>query len=340
MALRLVEIILPEEHEGQVAERVENLETLGLWEQPLREGLILVRVLVDSGQAESVINEIERHFSIRERFRMWLVSVEATVPRVEEVEKQQTGEEAVEAEAREEEHPPQRVACMELVAKLSDGVNVSRSFVLTVILSTVLAGAGLIRDSVAVIIGAMVIAPLLHPNMALALATTLGERKLERRALSALGIGLLISLGIAVAAGLLIPVDPTVHEISSRAVVSVGDIILALAAGSAGALAFTSGVPAALVGVMVAVALLPPLVTAGLLLGIGEFGMALRAALLLATNVICVNLAGVATFLVQGVQPRAWWDRDRARRMVVRSVTIWVALLICLIALIYASSRW
>lgn len=336
MALRLVEMTLPQEYEGQVAEQLESLETLGLWEQPLSDGLTLVRVLVESDRAESVIGEIERRFSIREGFRVWLLSVEATLPRIEEKEeKPEPGE-----EAEETDRPPRRVACMELVAKLSDGVAISRSFVLTVILSTIVAAAGLIRDNVAVIIGAMVIAPLLHPNMALALATTLGETKLERRALSALATGLAISLGIAVIAGVVIPIDPTVREISSRAAVGAGDIILALAAGSAGALAFTTGVPAALVGVMVAVALLPPLVTAGLLLGIGQFGMALGAFLLLATNIICVNLAGVATFLVQGVQPRAWWDQNRARRMVIRAVTIWLLLLLCLMGLIYGSSRW
>ncbi len=336
MPLRLVEMTLPQEYEGQVADELANLETLGLWEQPLSDNLTLVRVLVASDRAESVINEIEQHFSIREGFRVWLLSVEATLPRIEEKKEKR---EPVEEGAEQEAEPPRRVACMELVAKLSDGVEISRSFVLTVILSTIVAAAGLIRDNVAVIIGAMVIAPLLRPNMALALATTLGETKLERRALSALAAGLAISFGISVAAGLVIPVDPAVREIASRAVVGVGDIILALAAGSAGALAFTSGVPASLVGVMVAVALLPPLVTAGLLLGIGQFAMVMQAFLLLATNIICVNLAGVATFLVQGVQPRAWWDQHRARRMVMRAVTIWMLLLLCLMGLIYVSSR-
>ena len=110
----------------------------------------------------------------------------------------------------------------------------------------------------------------------------------------------------------------------------VGDIVLALAAGSACALAYTTVAPAALTGVMVAVALLPPLVVVGLLTASGELGSAAGALLLVATNVICVNLAGVVTFLWQGIRPRTWWEANRARQATWRAVAIWLTLLIIL----------
>ncbi len=64
---------------------------------------------------------------------------------------------------------------------------------------------------------------------------------------------------------------------------------------------------------MVAVALLPPLVVFGMLLGSGQFALALGALSLFLTNVICINLSGVATFLVQGISPLTWWEKDHAK---------------------------
>jgi uncharacterized membrane protein len=121
--------------------------------------------------------------------------------------------------------------------------------------------------------------------------------------------------------------------------VRFSDIALALAAGAAGALAYTTAAPGALIGVMVAVALLPPTVTFGMLLGSGHMRAALAALLLLLTNLICVNLAGVLAFLVQGVRPRTWWEADRARRAVRNAVALWTILLVVLAALIYLAGQ-
>ena len=96
-------------------------------------------------------------------------------------------------------------------------------------------------------------------------------------------------------------------ELASRSEVFLADVVLALVAGVAGALAFTTGIHTPLVGVMVAVALLPPLVAVGLLSGAGAWQPAFGAALLFWANLICINLAGVATFLAHGIQPRTWW---------------------------------
>jgi uncharacterized membrane protein len=113
-----------------------------------------------------------------------------------------------------------------------------------------------------------------------------------------------------------------------------GYIAVALASGCAGALAFTTGVSAALVGVMVAVALLPPLVTFGLLLGGGEPELAMGALSLFMVNLICVNLAGVTTFLVQGIHPATWWEKNRAAKATRIAIGLWVALLAALVGLI------
>ena len=198
---------------------------------------------------------------------------------------------------------------------------------MTVVLSTLVAAIGLVRGDIAVIIGAMVIAPLLGPNVALALAVTLGDGTLAVRALKTIAAGVATAAVVSVLMGVILPVDPSVPEIASRTDASFSDLALALAAGSAGALAFTTGIPTALIGVMVAVALLPPLATTGLLLGAGQIGPAAGAGLLVLTNVACINLAGIVTFLAQRVRPRTWWEEKRAKRATKIAVALWLVVL-------------
>jgi uncharacterized hydrophobic protein (TIGR00341 family) len=139
--------------------------------------------------------------------------------------------------------------------------------------------------------------------------------------------------------GFIFVVSPDIPEIASRINVGIGDVILGLAPGSAGALAFTTGVSTTLIGVMVAVALLPPLVTFGMLLGAGYFYEALGAMLLVLTNIICINLAGVITFLVQGIRPLTWWEADRAKKATRIAIVLWVLLLLTLMIVILLSQR-
>jgi len=325
VSLRMVELMLPSKAADELRAMKADLRLIELWQEALDDEMILVRVLVQSDQAEAVMQAFEGRFAGQAGFRMLLIEVEATVPPP-----------VIEEDVGEQDRPrdPQRIACAELVERLASGTVANRVFFATVVLSTVVATIGLVRDNLAVIIGAMVIAPLLNPNITLSLATTLGDGKLARQALlvNVAGVGLAFLLALVM--GLLIPVDTAVSEIAGRTQVGLSDVVLALAAGSAGALAVTSGVSAALVGVMVAVALLPPLAVTGLLFGAGDFALSGGAALLTAVNVICVNLAGVATFLWQGVWPQRWWEAKRARRMVRIAAIVWLLLLLCLVLLI------
>jgi uncharacterized hydrophobic protein (TIGR00341 family) len=226
-----------------------------------------------------------------------------------------------------------------LYEDIKDAARCSRVYLTMVVLSTIVAAVGLYYNSVAIIIGAMVIAPLLGPNVALALGTTLGDLALLWRALrtSLAGIGTVMALSVIL--GVLLHVNPASPELASRNAVGLGDVAVALASGSAGALAFTTGVSATLIGVMVAVALLPPLVTFGLLLGGGHLALAAGAFSLFLMNLICVNLAGVTTFLVQGIRPATWWEKDRAAKATRVAILLWVAVLAALTGLILLLRR-
>ncbi|HLD48652.1 MAG TPA: DUF389 domain-containing protein [Desulfobaccales bacterium] len=90
---------------------------------------------------------------------------------------------------------------------------------------------------------------------------------------------------------------------------------------------------------MLAVALLPPLASLGLLLGSGYLFPALGAGLLLITNIICVNLAGVVVFWIQGVRPTSWWEEKQAQRATKISIAVCAGLLILLVLAIILSKQ-
>jgi len=228
----------------------------------------------------------------------------------------------------------------EVYARVADTARLDRAYMALVVLASVVAAIGLARDNTAAVIGAMVVAPLLGPNMALALGLVLGDATLVRRALVTNGVGLVLGFTSAALLALGLDADPTTREIASRTHVAVWDLLLALAAGCAGALSYTTGVPAYLTGVMVAVALLPPAVASGILLAEGRLLGAANALLLAAGNVTALTLAAMLTFLWSGMRPRNWWQADAARRSARIGIAIFVALLAALAALTWASDRW
>lgn len=332
MALRLIEVILPQQFEHKVREILKDHEVLGIWQAGLARDQILIRVLLPTEKTEAVLDLLKKHYSHLDGFRVMLLSVEASLPRPEEPEKKP------EKEKPKEEPKTQakvdRISRQEIYADINQSSKLSTVYLVMVVLSTVVAALGILLNNLFAIIGAMVIAPLLGPNVALSLATTLGDIDLAKRALKANLSGILTALIISVFLGFVFTVNPDIHVFAFRTRIGLGDVVLALASGSAGALAFTTGIPTALVGVMMAVALLPPLVTFGLLLGSGHWQMATGAMLLLFTNLICINLAGVTTFLAQGIRPITWWEADRAKKATRIAILLWGLLLLALVVVI------
>ena len=328
MALRLIEIVVPAEEQDNLLGALGEEDTLGVWPDALVGELARVRILVPMNRTEALTDQVSQQFGNHKDFRMMLFAVEATIPLVEETPPEPPP--AVPAEKKSLKKYSDRISREELYNDVTDGTRLTKVFMVTLTLSAIVAAIGLLRGNVAVIVGAMVIAPLLAPNVALALGTALGDIPLVLRSLkmNLVGVGTVFLLSMIL--GVIFPVDPVGSEILTRTQAGVADIVLALAAGSAGALAYTSGLPASLVGVMVAVALLPPLVTAGLLAGAGYPKLAAGALVLVITNVTCINLSGVLTFLAQRVRPRTWWEERKARRATRQAIALWLSILVVL----------
>ena len=328
MALRLLEMVLRETDSDDVRKLLIDCNVIEYRQIRLPDGEVLVRILLDAEQTETVLDLLDRRYTGAEGNRVVVLPVEATLPRAEAAPPAAPGQPPA------EEPPPERIGREELYEDIKNGARLSPVYLAMVVLSTIVAAIGLYTNSVAIIIGAMVIAPLLGPNMALSLGTTLGDLRLLRQALVTVLAGVAATMVLSVVFGVLLQVSEASPEIVSRSSVGFGDIAVALASGSAGALAFTTGVSAALIGVMVAVALLPPLVTCGLLLGAGDLGLAFGAMALFLVNLICVNLAGMTTFLVQGIKPTSWWEKERATKATRVAIALSVALLAVLVAMI------
>ncbi len=156
-------------------------------------------------------------------------------------------------------------------------------------LATVIACYGLLANSPAVVIGAMVVAMLLGPISGVALGVNESDRPLLKVALRTLSGGMAWILSIAIMIGLVHRDVPLTAEIVSRTDARLFDLIIALAGGAAGAIAVLSPrVGTAIVGVAVATALVPPLAAAGMLVARGDFELAGGALLLAFTNVVAI----------------------------------------------------
>lgn len=328
MAERIIEVYVPAGQGWDVSQVLADAPVLETWRRDGNAETTLTRLLVDERHTEAVLHRLEDRFEDTEGFRAVVLPVEATTPRITDAQH--------EATQPSDEEATSRISIQELHSDLWDMSKLTRVYLLLVALATIVAAIGLIRDNVAVVIGSMVIAPLLGPSMAFALSITLADVRLAWEATKAQAAGVGLSLALSVGLGALFPVDASIPEIALRTQPTLWDVGLGLAVGAAGVLSVTTGVSTALVGVMVAVALVPPLVAAGLLAGAGLWGPAIGAAVLLAVYVISINLSGVAVFALQGVRPRRYWEADRAKRASIAVAVLWVALLALLAGAILA----
>lgn len=331
MALRLIEMIVPVDSKDKANELLgDDDKVLDFWCEDVHEDKILMKILVDAQKSQTVIDKLKDNFGLHEEFRILMFSVEASIP-IEDEEKEEK-EEKEEGEKREEEGKETKgVSREEIYTEVSDQCRLSRIYLLLILLSSIVAAIGVVKNDVAVIIGAMVIAPMLGPNVGLSLSTTLADSKLARKAIKTSIVGVSLALMISMALGLILSVDTTTPQLASRTDVGLLQVALALASGSAGALAYTRGLSSAVIGVMVSLALVPALVTSGLLFGSGYFALGFNALILFLVNLICVNLSGVLTFIAQGFEPSTWWEVDKAKRMRTKAIIIWIILLAILI---------
>ena len=181
------------------------------------------------------------------------------------------------------------------------------------ILSTVIATAGLLSDSAAVVIGAMLVAPMMNPVMGAAGSVVMGWSSRFYRSIL---LVMLMGVGAVLLSMAITALSPDIvflpEQVLARTRPTFYDLLIALAAGSAGAYTITHKESGAIPGVAVAVALLPPLASAGVLIVALEMELAVRALVLFLTNLIAMVLAAALTFMAAGVSPASARRRSAA----------------------------
>ena len=343
MTYRMIILILPEGNIEKVKRILYRYDVIESWTTK-SENKTVTNIILRREKTESLLNALQRKFSKLDDFRISLIPIEASIPVPDPImeslnKKKSEDQGTVLNEIMDTIDPEElvnRLSRHEIYADISDITQLSNVFIVMVILSSIVAAIGILNNNVAVIIGAMVIAPLLGPNTALSLATVLGDIDLGRNAVKTNLVGIFIAFFLSTVLGTVFFVDPTIPEIMLRTQAGLGSVTLALASGIAGALSFTVGFRTTLIGVMVAVALLPPLVASGILLGSGHLTLAIGAFLLFLINLVCVNLSGVLTFKIQKIRPINSERIELAKKWTYSAIVIWSTLLsIFIISILY-----
>ncbi len=184
----------------------------------------------------------------------------------------------------------------------------SRFWVLLVLAATI-ATAGVLTESTATVIGAMIVAPLGTPIMGMGLAVVIGDaRRLTRSAALVLGGAVVVVLLAAFLAWILPELQPlaTNGQVTSRTSPSVIDLLAAVATGFAGAYGLArKDVSDVMPGVAIAISLVPPLAVVGITAAAGDWGSAWGAFLLFASNVVAMIVAGTILLTLYGYHHEA-----------------------------------
>ena len=285
------------------------------------DGKQSMRILIADDKLQSILDSLQKIVGSGSNSRIVVLPVDLELPKPS-IEKRQIEDSA--ATTREA-----------LYNEVEKNAHLDLSFIVLVFLSTTVATIGLIENNVAVVIGAMVIAPLLGPNLAFGLGTALGDTALMRKSALTNVAGIMFAIALSIIIGLFWNFDEGSPELISRTNVGLDSVALALASGAAAALSMTTGLSSVLVGVMVAVAILPPAVTFGLMLSHGNYQLALSAGLLLLINLVCVNLTSKVVFYIKGIRPRTWMEKKKAKKAMSIYIIGWLVTLVILVLVIY-----
>ncbi|MFB6090936.1 MAG: TIGR00341 family protein [Halobellus sp.] len=239
-----------------------------------------------------------------------------------------------------------RIAREELVARADEMAPTVRPYVLMTAVSAVVATAGLLLDSPAVVVGSMVIAPLIGPAMAASVGTVVDDSELALRGVKLQALGAVLAVGSAAVFAILLRVTNVVPltaeevfaigEIRERLAPDVLSLVIALGAGAAGAVSLSSGVSSALVGVMIAAALVPPTAVVGIGIAWGAPQNVVGSAVLVLVNVLAINFVALVVLWRLGYRPKLWFREEEARAATIKRIAALGAVLLLLTGLLGA----
>lgn len=205
-----------------------------------------------------------------------------------------------------------------LVSKTDSFLARRKDIYVMILVATTVALVGLISNNVAVIIGAMLISPLMSPIASISLNSVLGRKRQINQslyfAIQLISSSVFLAAALTFTASFFMPLEIT-PEIQIRTEVGPIVIVVAVMLGIAGGLAMLTSIPEIIVGVAIAVALVPPSTVIGIGLGMGMMDVAFYSFLVLISNVIGMIIGFKVIFLLKGISPRKYYEKQRAKEV-------------------------
>ncbi len=321
--MRLVEILVPTGKKQAVIDVLddEEIDYVVTPESSNRSFAAVVTFPLPLGAVEGVLEQL-REIGIDENTYTVIVETETVISRRFD---------RLEERYAVEDKSDETIAREELQTKAEKLTSSNTTYMLMTVVSAVIATAGLLLNSAATVVGSMVIAPLIGPAMAASVGTVVDDNELFRRGikLQLLGVGLAIAsaaiFATALRFGNLVPpgLDPlSIPQVQERLAPNVLVLAVALGAGVAGIVSLTTGVSTALVGVMIAVALIPPAAAVGIGIAYGITTLALGAFVFVSVNVLSINLAALVVLWYSGYRPAGWFRTESARSATLKRIAV------------------
>ena len=329
--MRLVQVRIPTGTLEDVTSRLDSADVdyVVTEETSSREFSAVVTFPLPTNAVESVLAEL-REAGIDENAYTVIVQAETVISkRFDELTE----------EYKQTEESENKIAREELQTNAKSMVSGPRIYLAMTFISSVVATAGLLLDSAATVVGSMVIAPLIGPALAASVGTVVDDHELFVRGikLQVSGIVVAISSAALFAAflrfGNLVPpgLDPlSIGEIRERLAPNILVLAIALGSGVAGIISLMTGVSVALVGVMIAVALIPPAAAMGIGIAYGIPSLTIGSGVFVLVNVLSINLAALTVLWYAGYRPKAWFRVSDVRSAVVKRIVVLILVILLL----------
>ena len=321
--MRLIQTLVPEGKHDTVVDILEREEIQLAMSAESSDGSYsdIVSIPVESDGVEEIVDEL-RDVGVECDGYMIVNDVETII-----------------SEQFEENHgEDERISRHELRTKARNLSCSTNNYLALTIISAIVATAGLLQDSAAVVVGSMVIAPLIGPAMASCVGTVIDDGSNElfwdgvRSQATGLGVAVVSATGFSFAYRVLLAPEVElllIQQVAERAHPGLLALAIALGAGAAGALSLTSGADEALVGVMIAVALMPPAASVGLGIAYADPRLAIGAGVLVFINILSINFAGIITLWIKRYKPSHRSAAHQARRITIQRLAfVGIAILI------------
>jgi len=325
MGQKILQIISDNSLIKEIRETIVDFDVINQWENKIDKSRFQLSLLIETSRSQEILDKLQPFLRKHPETQILILPIEATLPNANNFSNSKIDRKT-------------SITREEMYNDLYKNSKLTFDYLILIFCSTLVASVGLITDNIAVLVGAMVIAPFLGPNMALAFGTATGEIGLIKQAIRTKLIGLILVLLITIPIGFFIDNNLISQEIISRTSINYYVLILALASGAAGVLSLTGGANSVMVGVMVAVALLPPTTVMGLMIGKNNMSSALGAFELLLANIVCLNLSAKIVFYIKGISARTWYRKKKAKNAMKISLAMWITLFFLLILIIFKNS--